>query len=159
MLPLPAPLALDVSAIQLGSALRLQLHELAAVTVQLPLAAPAAKLLVRGVRLQDAQAPAAWLTLNVEATPGPVTEPEPERAVLLLAATEYVKLPLPVPLVPAGIVTQLGTLPILHGQLAGALTLIVPLFAADVSDRELGVRVGAVGHKGGASWLIVNVVL
>ncbi len=60
---------------------------------------------------------------------------------------------------PAGTVIQLGTEPILQGQLEAVLTVIVPLLAAEVSAKLFGVSVGAVGHKGGASWLMVNVLL
>jgi hypothetical protein len=129
--------------IQLALLVEVQLQPVPAVTVTVPVVAADDVRFDEVGAMVNVQGAPAWVTVKV--WPAIVSVPVRDE-VLVLAATLYATVPLPVPLVPEVIVIQLALLAPVHVQPVPAVTVTEPVAdEEDVRLRDVGEIVGAHG--------------
>jgi hypothetical protein len=131
----PAPLAPEVTVIQLALLEAVQPQELAVVIATLPVAAVASKVLLAGEIAKLQLVPAACVTVTV--WPATVTVPVRE-APPLLSATLNPAVPLPVTLLPDVSVIQLALLVAVHAHVLPVVALTVSVPAVAPKDWLVG---------------------
>jgi len=151
IVPLPLPVAPEVTVIHDASLVAVQLQEAALETVIEPVLEAAAALTVVGFKVNEQFVPAAWLMVVVA---------EPTVIVLLraapvLAATLYPTVPLPAPAWPEVIVIHEAPLAAVQLQDAAPETAIEPLLAVAAALTVVGLRRNE--QDAAAAWLIVAV--
>ena len=139
--PLPAPFAPAVTVIHASLLVAVHAHPVAAVTVMVPVSATEVGLADAGEIVGVQGAPACVI---VKVLP-PIVSVAARDAVFVLAATLYVTEPLPEPVAPAVMVTQLALLAAVHAHPVAAVTVTVPVPAAAVGLADAGEIVGTHG--------------
>jgi len=134
----PAPLAAEVTVIQLELLEAVQLQEPGLVIETLPVAAVPSKVLLAGEIAKPQLVPPVCVTVTV--WPATVTVPVRE-APPLLAATLKLAVPLPVMLLADVRVIQLAFVPAVHAHVLPVVTVKLAGCAVDNRDRLVGATV------------------
>jgi hypothetical protein len=149
--PLPLPVAPELTVSQAAPLIALQLQPLAAVTVNVPDAPPALTFTDAG-ESDGAHAAPAWVTVKV--SPPIVIDPVRD-ALDGFAAIEYDTEPLLVPVAPCVTVIQASLLTEVQLQPLAAVTVTTPVDAPATTLAD----VGEIEELHGApAWLTVNVL-
>lgn len=122
--PLPEPLLPEVMVIQLAWLTAVQLQELVVATFTVPVPPLAMNDWEVGVIVYSQSGAPAWF--NMKDFPATVKVPV-RRLVLVLAATEYLTVPLPEPLLPEVMVIQFALLTAVQQQPDSVVTFMLPL--------------------------------
>lgn len=159
-LPLPVPVAPAETVAQLGALID-QVQVVAAATVPVAVPPAAGKALVLRLMVGTVgQGRPSWVKMNVTDCPMASSWPDPLRAAgSLFAAAVKAMLPLPVPLAAPVAVTKLGMEATLHGHVAAAVTLRVPLAPRLPTLIGLGDTTGADGQLGDAACVALTLAL